>query len=158
MNKKNNLFFVIIIFFAIFVSGCAGSASHKVLTANEKNDSKLDCQGLDREIVKAQAVIDGVNKDKEDISGADVIDGVLWFPFNLIAKNNNYNNALEAADKRIARLNEIKKEKNCKNNTDELKARSATLTEELSKLSKLYKDGSLTEDEYKAAKRKLLAQ
>ncbi len=44
-----------------------------------------------------------------------MIDGILWFPFNLIAKNSNYKNALEAANGRILRLTELEKERSCQN-------------------------------------------
>ncbi|MBI2994060.1 MAG: hypothetical protein HYY48_07795 [Gammaproteobacteria bacterium] len=93
--------------------GCAGSATHKVLTSYEENDVNLSCAEIDAEIAKAQDVIDAVNQDKEDISGKDVIDGLLWFPFNLIAKSSNYNTALKAADGRVERLTALKQEKDC---------------------------------------------
>ncbi|HUP94151.1 MAG TPA: hypothetical protein VM164_04530 [Burkholderiales bacterium] len=92
-----------------FLSGCAGSANHPILSAHEAEDDKISCSNVDGQILKAQAVIDGVNKDKSDVTGADVIDTLLWFPFNLIAKSINYKDALEAADRRIARLQELKK-------------------------------------------------
>jgi len=95
------------------ISGCAGSANHKIMTSYEASDTELSCSEIDAEVNKAQDVIDAVNKDKSDVSGADVIDGILWFPFNLIAKSANYNKALEAADKRMARLTELKREKGC---------------------------------------------
>ena len=97
----------------LLLGGCAGSANHKIVTAYEAKDVELSCSDIDSEINKAQEVIDEVNKDKSDVSGADVVDAVLWFPFNLIAKSANYNKALEAADKRIARLSELRKEKGC---------------------------------------------
>ena len=99
--------------------GCAGSASHKVVTANQADDPSLTCHEIDNEIRKAQSIIDEVNKDKEDLSGKDVVDGILWFPFNLIAKHENYSSALEAADRRIEKLNGIKKEKQCSHLTHE---------------------------------------
>ena len=91
------------------LSGCAGSANHPILSAHEADDDKLSCSSVDAQILKAQSVIDGVNKDKADVTGADVVDTLLWFPFNLIAKSVNYKDALEAADRRIARLQELKK-------------------------------------------------
>ena len=115
----------------------------------------MACVDIEREIAQTQSIIDEVNKDKDDISGADVIDGVLWFPFNLIAKSQNYNDALQAADKRIARLNEMKKEKDCANDANAV-AQTQNLTNQLSELNRQYKDGSLTEEEYKLAKAKLL--
>ena len=93
----------------VFLSGCAGSASHPILSAHEAEDDKMSCSTVDAQILKAQAVIDGVNKDRSDVTGADVVDTLLWFPFNLIAKSINYRDALEAADRRIARLQELKK-------------------------------------------------
>ena len=95
------------------LTGCAGSASHDVLATHEVSDRTLDCEGLKHEVWKAQSVIDGVNKDRDDLSGADVIDGVLWFPFNLIAKSSNYEKAVEAAGARIERLEALQEERDC---------------------------------------------
>ena len=97
MFKKLFTIFVII----VLVYGCAGSAQHKVVSANQSGDRDKSCKQLDAEIVKAQVIIDGVNQDKNDVSGADWVDGILWFPFNLIAKQQNYKNALQSADRRI---------------------------------------------------------
>jgi hypothetical protein len=150
-----NAYMTIFISAIALSAGCAGSASHKVVTANTANDTTMACVDIEREIAQTQSIIDEVNKDKDDISGADVIDGVLWFPFNLIAKSQNYNDALQAADKRIARLNEMKKEKDCANDANAV-AQTQNLTNQLSELNRQYKDGSLTEEEYKLAKAKLL--
>ena len=103
----------LILVLATGLTGCAGSADHDVLATHEARDSSLDCEGLKHEIWKAQSVIDAVNKDREDVSGADVIDGVLYFPFNLIAKSSNYEKALEAAGARIERLESLQKERDC---------------------------------------------
>lgn len=139
------------------LSGCAGSASHKVVSANQAGDSDLTCKSIETEIVKTQVIIDGVNADKEDISGADVVDGILWFPFNLIAKNSNYNSSIEAADRRIEKLHELKKERGCTGDEiDHAEVKSDMLAEELQKLSKLHKDGLLTDKEYSDAKTKVL--
>jgi hypothetical protein len=113
MNK--NYIFIIA---AIFLSGCAGSATHDVLTAYEADDMNLTCAEIDEEASKAQDVIDAVNQDKDDISGKDVIDAVLWFPFNLIAKSQNYSSALDAADGRIERMTQLKSEKGCVEGND----------------------------------------
>ena len=98
---------------AMLVSGCAGSATHEVVSAYQVDDGGLSCSQIRSEMMKAQFVIDGVNKDKEDWTGADVVDGLLWFPFNLIAKDSNYRDALAAGNQRMARLAELEKEKNC---------------------------------------------
>ena len=96
---------------SLIISGCAGSASHDVLAEYEAKDSSLSCTQIAIEMYKAQEVIDAVAKDRGDLSGKDVVDGILWFPFNLIAKSGNYKKATEAAGKRIGRLEALKKEK-----------------------------------------------
>ena len=107
MKKERTLAPIVV---AAVLGGCAGSASHKVVSSHTAGDEAMSCPQIEAEIVKTQVIIDGVNKDKEDISGADIVDGILWFPFNLIAKSQNYQNALEAADRRIQRLQQLKKE------------------------------------------------
>ena len=52
-------------------------------------------------------------KINQGISGADWVDGILWFPFNLIAKSQNYKNATQAADRRIGVLQGYKSKKGC---------------------------------------------
>jgi len=138
------------------LTACAGSATHKVVSAHDANDETISCKQIDAEIVRAQVIVDGVNKDKDDINGADWVDGILWFPFNLIAKNSNYKDALDAADKRMERLAELKKEKNCQSISTETAQYSASLANEIDKLNTLYKNGSISADEYKQAKAKLL--
>ena len=102
---------ICLLLISIIVSACAGSAQHQVVSANRAGDANLDCRELDAEIVRAQVIIDGVSQDKQGISGADWVDGLLWFPFNLIAKNQNYKNATQAADRRIGVLQGYKSKK-----------------------------------------------
>lgn len=140
----------------LVLSGCAGSASHKIVTAHELTDDSLNCEQIKIEIAKAQEVIDEVYKDKDDVSGKDVIDGILYFPFNLVAKSQNYNKALEAADRRIERLDDLKKEKKCSSSKKIAQIKSRSISEEIQQLSSLYKSGMLTEEEFIAGKQKLL--
>jgi hypothetical protein len=140
-----------------FIAGCAGSAQHKVVSSNQAGDGSLTCEQISGEIVKTQVIIDDVNKDKDDISGADVVDGILWFPFNLIAKNNNYKDALEAAGNRIKALKDLRKEKNCSVASASASASKAEgLAAELQKLGAMREKGLLTNEEYMEAKKKLL--
>tara|TARA_B100001250_G_C19645984_1_gene720381 strand:+ start:354 stop:812 length:459 start_codon:yes stop_codon:yes gene_type:complete len=151
MTKALNL---LVLF--IFVVSCAGSAEHKVVSANQAGDRNLSCSELDGEIVRAQVIIDGVNEDKSGISGADWVDGILWFPFNLIAKSQNYKNATQAADRRIEKLESIKEKKNCSRNQKKIRAKSASIVDELNNLTDLYKRGDITKSEYEKAKKELL--
>lgn len=140
----------------IIVSSCAGSAQHEVVSSNKAGDARLDCRELDAEIVRAQVIIDGVTQDKSGISGADWVDGILWFPFNMIAKSQNYKNATQAADRRIATLQNYKEKKGCDSNTKQIKAQTASIVEELNELNTMYKAGDITKSEFEAAKRNLL--
>lgn len=153
MKNKNYLG----LFTFILLSGCAGSASHKVVTSNPAIDQGLTCRQLDDEIARSQAIINGVNDDKNDLSGSDVLDGVLYFPFNLIAKNSNYNNALTAANQRIVNLKIIKQDKNCPVDKDGLPNQAnSDLETKLKSLNKMYQEKLISEEEYKATKLKLL--
>lgn len=144
---------------AVFLFGCAGSASHKVMQNDPISDQNLACAQADAEIARAQSIINGVNDDKADVSGADVMDGILWFPFNLIAKESNYSNALTAANQRIIMMKQLKKDKSCVEVATPSVPESKQLTTldmKIRELNKLYKDGLLTEEEYMAQKKKAL--
>ena len=140
----------------IILFGCAGSATHDVVSAYQSKDSTLTCSEIDKEIVLAQVIIDGINEDKSGISGADIMDGLLYFPFNMIAKSQNYKNSLSAADKRIERLENLKIDKDCKDTSKELAKIKTSLSQELKELTKMYKSGDLSKLEFEKAKNKLL--
>lgn len=145
-----------IVLISLLLAGCAGSASHEILTENKAGDDRLSCEQLESEVIKAQVVIDGVKQDQQDVSGKDVVDGVLWFPFNLMAKDTNYKDSLAAADKRLARLAVLKKEKGCTSAPGQTKKKTEDALEKIKKLNDLYKDGALTKEEYMSAKKRLL--
>lgn len=139
--RKNN--YLILSLLLIVLTGCAGSANHVVVSVDRAGDASMDCKAIDAEIVRTQAIIDGVKLDEEDISVIDVIDAAFWFPFNLIAKEHNYNNALEAGNERLAKLYRWKKTRKC----DELEA-----------LATLREKGKLTDEEYMQAKQGLVPE
>ena len=150
-----NLFYIIPL---LFLFGCAGSATHDVVSAYQSKDRTLTCSEIDKEIVRAQVIIDGINEDKSGISGADIMDGLLYFPFNMIAKSQNYKNSLSAADKRIERLENLKIDKDCKETLKEIVKIKTSLSQELKELTKMYKSGDLTKIEFEKAKNKLLLE
>ncbi len=152
MNKKMLISLTVV----MLLAGCAGSASHKVVVTDQVADHVLSCRQIDDEIARSQAIVNGVNDDKADISGADVMDGILYFPFNLIAKNSNYNNALTAANQRIISLKTLKAEKSCPADNESHVASAGSLSSKISELNKMYKDGLINEDEYKKLKLKAL--
>jgi hypothetical protein len=141
----------------LFFVGCAGSASHKVVMNDLPQDQNLSCPQADAEILRAQSIISGVNDDKAEISGADFMDGILWFPFNLIAKESNYNNALSAANQRIMIMRQLKQDKNCPEQQIAQQGQTQqSLNTKIRELNQLYKDGLLTEAEYLAQKKRVL--
>ena len=150
-----NFFYIISL---LFLFGCAGSATHDVVSAYQSKDRTLTCSEIDKEIVRAQVIIDGINEDKSGISGADIMDGLLYFPFNMIAKSQNYKNSLSAADKRIERLENLKDEKGCKDTSQEMAKTKSSLSQELKELTKMYKSGDLSKIEFEKAKNKLLLE
>ena len=103
---------IIIIATAFIFSGCAYSANHTVLD-NSNTDSDLTCDQIQMQIVEAKEIIAGVEQDKTDVTGRDMIDGLLYFPFNIPVKKSNYNKATQAAKERIEILNQLLEEKNC---------------------------------------------
>lgn len=139
----------------LLLAGCAGSANHQVVKTNQVADQNLTCQQADNEIARCQAIINGVNDDKSDVSGADVMDGILWFPFNLIAKNANYSNALKAADERIISLQKLKQEKNCVDDGAQ-EASAKALQSKIAEIDQMYEDKLISEEEYKELKLKAL--
>ena len=153
MKKQNTIAYLLI---SIILASCAGSAQHDVVSAYRAGDESMSCQEIQSEIVRAQVSIDEVNDDKSGISGADVVDGLLWFPFNLIAKSQNYKNALAAADKRIERLTVLQKEKNCQSSVAETQEKKNKISTELKQLKEMYDAGDLTKEEFDKAKNKLL--
>lgn len=152
----------------VLVAGCAGSATHDVLSSYQASDAGLSCRQIETEMMKAQLVVDGVNKDKEDWTAADITDGLLWFPFNLIAKDSNYTEALAAGDRRIARLTELSKEKNCSTasagappsiNTGSMETKpTGDIGERLRALKEFHRDGLINDEDFKKAKDGLLKQ
>ncbi len=105
---------ITIISLCFLISGCANSANHEVVTTTKGSDAYLTCKEIRIEKKRIETIVDGVNQDKEDMTGADVVDGLLWFPFNVIAKQSNYSNAIKAAEKRKEHLIVLEKENKCK--------------------------------------------
>jgi len=50
------------------LAGCAGSATHQVVTAHQSDDELLSCPQIDTEIIKAQVIIDGKDLGEELIA------------------------------------------------------------------------------------------
>lgn len=145
-----------IIVSAVVLAGCAGSANHEVVTAYNASDDLMSCDQLTAEQVRVQAIVNAVNQDKDDVTGKDVLDGVLWFPFNLIAKNSNYNSALNAASARLARIDSLRNDKEC--SSEQLAVAEKDLEKRLQELKDLRDKELITEDEYNSSRKAILTK
>ncbi len=138
------------------LNGCAGSANHEVVTAYNASDDSMTCQQLTSEQVRVQAIINAVNQDKNDVTGKDLLDGILWFPFNLIAKNSNYESALNAAGARLSRVDNLRRDKDC--SEEQLAEQTKNLEERLKELKSLRDKNLITEEEYAASRKAALSK
>lgn len=144
MNKTRMLSAICL---TTILSACANSASHKVVSEEKSTDDYLSCSDIRVEKRKTQAIMDGVERDKSDMTGADFVDGLLWFPFNVIAKQSNYSSATNAAEARISHLTTLENERGC-TVAGNGSATDSKVSQQLQSLNKLYKDGLLTEAEF----------
>ena len=113
------------------------------------SDTVLSCGQLRTEKRKVQVIINGVEQDQSDMTGADFVDGLLWFRFNVIAKQSNYSSAVNAAKGRIAHLTSLEMENVCLAGSGGMTAvADKDASRQLQQLSSLYREGVLTQDEY----------
>lgn len=156
MNMKNSFPAVVLVSSIALLGGCAGSANHEVVAAYNASDESMSCHQLTAEQVRVQAIINAVNQDKDDVTGKDMLDGVLWFPFNLIAKNSNYTSAINAANTRLARIDSLRKDKSC--SEEQLAEATKSLEMRLQELKTLREKELITEDEYNQSRKKALSK
>ena len=155
--KLNNTYTIgLLLAASAALAGCAGSANHEVVTAYNASDEGMNCQQISAEQVRVQSIINAVNQDKSDVTGKDLLDGILWFPFNLIAKNSNYNDSLNAANVRLTRLDSLRQNKGC---TDaEYAVEEQKIKNRLDELDTLKANKSISEEEYKEARKAVLTK
>ena len=157
MNTKK---LIVILALPAILYGCANSASHRVVKKEKVQDDYMNCSDLRLEKHKVQAIIGGVEQDKQDMTGADVVDGILWFPFNVIAKQSNYASATDAAEARIEHLAMLEVERGCDPDAPRTAAAKSTdekVKKQVQQLNMLYKDGLLTQEEFLAKRKDALA-
>ncbi|MGH1430158.1 MAG: hypothetical protein ACRBB4_03475 [Neptuniibacter sp.] len=152
LNKKA----LCLVLSASFLAGCAGSANHEVVTAYNASDDAMTCNQLTAEQVRVQAIINAVNQDKDDVKGKDLLDGILWFPFNLIAKNSNYKESLNAANTRLTRIDYLRKDKSCSD--EQLAEAEKNIEKRLEELKDLKERQLITEEEYIESRKSILTR
>lgn len=147
---------IVVLGSVLMLGGCAGSANHEVVSAYNASDEVMSCEQLTAEQVRVQAIINAVNQDKDDVTGKDMLDGILWFPFNLIAKNSNYNSAINAANTRLMRIDNLRKDKTC--SEEQLVEAEKSLELKLQELKSLRDKDLITEEEYNQSRKEVLSR
>lgn len=158
MKFKTSLRVIFLSTSFVYIMGCANSASHKVVRTEKIGDTSLSCSQLKTEKRKVQVIINGVEQDKADMTGSDLVDGLLWFPFNVIAKQSNYRSATKAAEERISYLTALELEHRCGADGNAIVNATADResSRQLQQLNSLYRDGVLTQDEYVEKRTRIL--
>ena len=124
-------------------------------------DEKLNCEQLKDGYVETRRFKQEAENVKEVNSGGNMTRTMFFWPA-LLQTLHNADVAIRAANNRAYHLIDIMKNKNC-TDADKLYSeltRSDTITVsfEINRLNKLYRRGVLTEEEFKQAKKKVLAQ
>ena len=138
----------------IFLGSCAKPTVVNVVLPG---DNELNCKQLEIELAESQKIKRDAEFAKGN-TGGNITRIMLFWP--AWAKTfHNADVAIQAADDRIFHLFKIMKEKKCANASkveDQILKLETSLTGQLKELKKMYKDGDLTKEEYKKAKKKLL--
>ena len=107
---------------AVLVAALVGCAKPHVVDEFKISDYELDCDSLNREILKAETHKDAAGKENYDDTSQAVMYGVFLPPMWLLvppilmvesANNSHISDAKEAAITRLAHLRELYQEKDC---------------------------------------------
>ncbi len=84
----------------------------KVIETTKLSDRDLSCESLKDEFRQAEQA----KKDAEDVKGVTGTNtaAAIFFPIGIVATYSNANEAIAAADARMARLADLMDRKNCK--------------------------------------------
>ena len=153
--KKKLIFLIIIL---ITLSSCAKPTVVDIVMPKDKN---LNCDELNDEFNETRRFKKEAQDVKEVNTGGNMTRTILFWPA-LVKTLHNADVAIGAADARAYHLIDIMKDKKCEN-TGKLyselnKTISMTLSFEIKRLNKLYKQGVITEEEFIEAKKKVLTK
>jgi hypothetical protein len=154
MKKYLNL----LILFFVILTACAKPT---VIDITMPKDNKLSCEKLNDEYFETRRFKKEAQNAKDFSTSGNMTRTLLFWPA-LVKTLHNADVAISAADARAYHVIKIMKSKKCKD-TDKLytelnKNISLTLSFEIKRLNKLYKRGVITENEFIAAKKKVLSK
>ena len=140
----------IIIISTIFVlSSCA---SPEVVKTVQISDKDLSCSQLIAATEEAKKFEED-GREGRTVTGTNVAAALFWWP-GLIATYINTDDAIDAAKDRQEHLAKIYDEK-CSENSN-IKSVSKSIENELNNLKRMHTKGLITDEEYKAARKKAL--
>ena len=144
MKKK-----FILITSIFFLASCA---SPEVIKTVQISDKDLSCNQLIAATEEAKRFEED-GREERTVTGTNVAAALFWWP-GLVATYINTDDAIDAAKDRQEHLTKIYNEK-CSNNSNN-NSFSISIENELNKLKKMHSKGLITEEEYKAARKKAL--
>ena len=132
-----------------FLASCA---SPEVIKTVQISDKDLSCNQLIAATEEAKRFEED-GREERTVTGTNVAAALFWWP-GLVATYINTDDAIDAAKDRQEHLTKIYNEK-CSNNSNN-NSFSKSIENELNKLKKMHSKGLITEEEYKAARKKAL--
>jgi hypothetical protein len=136
---------------SIFLLGCA---SPKVIEERQVGDESLSCAQIKEQIAEADRFEEAARDDK-GVTGTNAA-ALLFFWPALLFTYDNIGDAMDAASERKRYLHGIYSKNTCDSKSLVNSEKDKELSVKLAEFNNLYKQGVLTEEEYKAAKRKAL--
>ncbi len=130
----------------------AGCATPHVVEERQLGDEKLTCAQIEAQIADAEKFKQEA-RDERGVTGTNTAALLLFWPA-LIATYSNIEKAVNAANERKLHLQKIHTEKGC--GTSATTQDSIDLNARLKQISELHEQGALTDEEFAAAKQKLL--
>tara|TARA_B100001057_G_scaffold486623_1_gene568082 strand:+ start:933 stop:1250 length:318 start_codon:yes stop_codon:yes gene_type:complete len=104
MKKFLNILFILLI-----LTSCA---TPTVVNVVGPNDGSMTCNQLDTQIAIANKYADDAKKEKDMGTGTNISALLFWLP-GLWATHKNVEQAVDAANRRAAHLQNLKNKKNC---------------------------------------------
>lgn len=138
--------------FSLFMFGCANP---HVVQERQIGDNKLSCSAITNQIAEAEQFERKARREK-GVTGTNVAAALFFWPAMLVTFS-NAGDAIEAANERKRHLHKLYTDKGCDSGSSSAKKENEeSLSKRIMELNELYKQGAISEDEYKAAKQKAL--
>lgn len=137
------------IFCIVLVSVLSGCASPTVIEERQLGDQSLTCDQL----VEATEEARKFEKDargERGVTGTNVASTIFFWP-GLIATYSNTEDAIDAAQERQRYLAKLYDKQGC-----DTSKKSDSVAKELERLRQMFSDGLISEEEFQAAKKKVL--